>query len=515
MTETSHLVKSVAALFGARVLGVVGVTVATIFLARSLGPDVYGSFALLSALVAILGVFADAGVSPSMARYVSENAGDGTGVTRVLRQGLLIKCCLMTVCSLVLVNAMPFLSDLLADPHVEKYGGLVLLVLWFSEAVRFLAKSHEGLRRMDVYALVNASQGILYPVLAVSFVLSGWGLAGALVGFMGALAVHTALGSVSLCRIVLRLRRLMQPGPIATTTLTDAAWLSRILHYSIPMALVSAGSFIYLKSDALIISAFLDSAEVGHYNVQFKIVSLMALPAIVLGIVVAPHFTAGSEPLRWHADMLHRCLRYALLISCPAAVLMVLVPDLLIDILFGEAYRPAVNVLRIFGAGFLPAYATAAVVSPTLNYRGQAAYRARIIAVSAGANIGLNLFMIPRYGLIGAALSTLVTYLPTVALFLRQLAISVKTSLAPFVASAARIFLAGCIMGVSVLCVRWLVAQPLASLLLSALVGGLVYLGAAWGLRVLRREDIAGIRSAIQHRQRPAFRSPGPGDLGP
>jgi O-antigen/teichoic acid export membrane protein len=490
-----RLYRAASGLLLARWIGVAGSAVATAYLARKLEPNGYGLFALVSAITSVLALIADCGLSQSSARFLAENVSNTRAQRAILCQGLLLKALLVCVAGVVFWYLIPTLSIVLGAPRLADLSLLILFLLVFAEGGRWVQKTFEGLGRVDVYAIALVAQSVVYPILAILFVWIGWGVAGALTGLLAASGICLALAVVLVKRLLWGTRA---PGPVSSEPITShGQWRERILRYTVPLAFITAGSYVFQQSDFLLIQYFVGSSAVGFYHVQFRVISLLLIPAAVLAAAVAPSFSARAERSTNVPSLLRQCLRFLLLLYVPAAVGVFVMADTLVEVIFGSRYLAAVGILRVFALCFLPARALGSLVSLILNYQGRASYRAKIVGIAAVVNIALNIFLIPRFGILGAAVATQITYLPVVALYLVQLRREIAIDWRAVSGDAARIVAAALLMGFVVWIVGRFLGSSLYELCFLPILGVLVFGVVIHRFGLVQIEDVVRLRRLL------------------
>jgi O-antigen/teichoic acid export membrane protein len=166
-------------------------------------------------------------------------------------------------------------------------------------------------------------------------------------------------------------------------------------------------STLHFRIDQYMIAIFLDPAQVGLYAIAANLTNLMLKVPDATGTVLYPRLAgAGSEDA--HAPTSAVC-RHTLFIMLVGAFCYLLFGPALVQLLYGQAYSGAVRpmLLMLPGVVMLSLY-----LLLTRNFTGRNRQQVNIVAacVALGANVGLNSFLIPRYGIAGAAVSTSVSY---------------------------------------------------------------------------------------------------------
>ena len=179
----------------------------------------------------------------------------------------------------------------------------------------------------------------------------------------------------------------------------------------LPLGIAIVASLLYYKVDVPMIRAIHGDTETGLYTAGYKLLEVLA---IVPSILLAATFPALSDavirqPKR--ALALHKAaLRWLLLSGGAGAIVLMIAPELIIGLLYGDRFDNAAPVLRALAPSvvlmFLNYLETHMLVALGL-VRQQMWISLSLIAV----NVGLNAWWIPRWGGAGAAIATAVTEL--------------------------------------------------------------------------------------------------------
>ena len=166
-------------------------------------------------------------------------------------------------------------------------------------------------------------------------------------------------------------------------------------------------STLHFKIDQYMIAIFLDPAQVGLYAIAANLTNLMLKVPDATGTVLYPRLAgAGSESA--HAQTSAVC-RHTLFIMVVSAIGYLTCGPFLVRLLYGEAYAGAIRpmLLMLPGVVMLSLY-----LLLTRNFTGRNRQQVNIVAacVALSVNVGLNSFLIPRFGIEGAAVSTTVSY---------------------------------------------------------------------------------------------------------
>ncbi|OAQ53621.1 polysaccharide biosynthesis protein [Natrinema mahii] len=488
MNREDHIVHGFKATLVARGIYMLSSALLMFVLARYLlDPDGYGALYWAIGVLAIVQLFADLGLSRSVARYISEYRETDPGqVPHLLETTITVKVILLAVVGYVLLVYHEWIATALGEPGSAPFlaAGVVYLVVF--SASTFSQVALQGFNHLGYSAIVQAVSGVGRLLFAVGFVLAGFGALGAFFGYVVGYAIAGAVGI-----------GILYSGFYARH---DAAaeyedgLSKRLLEYSIPLTATRSANVIDKQIDIVLVGVFLNPAAVAFYTLGKQITDFVLAPAESLGFTISPNFgeQKAADQLEEARRIYETSLTNVLLLYIPAAVGLAIVAEPFLTMVIGQNYAGAVPVLQVL-AGFVVLQAITNLTSDSLDYLGRARARAVAKGGTALANFGLNIVLIPAIGVVGAALATVATHSVYVAVNLYI----VHTELGLNVRRLART--TGMICGITgVMGVAVLLVTPLVSNLF--MLFGAIAVGAiTWGaLAVLSGlVDPGQVRSVI------------------
>lgn len=261
--------------------------------------------------------------------------------------------------------------------------------------------------------------------------------------------------------------------------------------YGYPIAASLALTVVLASTDRFLLAAFMDEAAVGAYHAGYSIANrTLDVLFLWLGSAGQPALVMALE--RGGPDRLRTAAREQfstfLLIGLPAAAGVALVARPLAEVLIGEE-------LRVAAASVTPWIALSALLyGLTAYYFGQAFTLGRrtkrllaAMAIPATVNIALNLVLVPRFGLLGAAWAT-------AASFALGLAATLLMGRRVVALPVAWDSLARCAVATAAMAAVVFALPPiggLAELILDATTGAVVYAAAALTLNAAGVRDVA------------------------
>ncbi|WP_339106381.1 flippase [Haloterrigena salinisoli] len=405
MSVTEKIAAGVKVTFLSRAVNM-GVNGLLIFLLSSvlLDPGGYGLLFLAISIIGVAQLFGDLGLARSAARYIAEfKESDPSQVPHVLSISLRYRLLLIGGTVLAIVLTRDVIASTLDEPRI---GTLLLIgagLLAFRSLHTFNTVAFQGFNAVEYSAVVNIVNYLGRLALVVGFVVLGWGVAGALLGYVVGAAIATVLG------LFLLYTRFYREHEVSDAP--EAGLRRRILEYSVPLTVSRSAGIIAARIDTILIGFFMNPVAVGFYTLGKQISEFVLAPAGSIGFAVSPTFgeDKANDELDRAARLYETTVQYVLLLYVPATIGILVIAEPAILLVFGQEYAGAVPVVQVL-ALFVFVQSITLVTTDVLDFLGRARTRAIAKGLSSIANFGLNIVLIPIYGVTGAAGATVATY---------------------------------------------------------------------------------------------------------
>lgn len=385
-----------------------GLTVlAGIALARWLGPEAFGAYAFAYAVVTLLALPAAMGFPQLVVRETAR--AEQAGQWALLRG-------LWGWCTRRVLGVAGALAGLLAG-----IAGLALLagvggtrelaLLWGAALIPLIALGNlrgAALRGLRHPILGQLPELLLRPGLFLLLLVAGFWVAGLAPRADLAMALHAGAAALAFATGAWLLAR-HRPAPVAGVTAPvtrgsdwwQAAW---------PLGLLGGFHLITQQVDLVMLGLLRPDAEAGLYRVAVQAALLVVFGLQAINDVVAPYLARlhGAGEREALQRLVRRAARGMLAAALPVALLFVLAGETVLTLLFGAEYAGAWPALVLIALGQL----VSAALGPAgmlLNMTGHERTTLRVMGFAAGLNVVLNAALIPFWGLVGAALASLIT----------------------------------------------------------------------------------------------------------
>lgn len=366
-------------------------------LAVSQGVHGLGLYSQAYAFLSLLELVALSGFRSGLTRYVAVHRADGdeAALRGTLRMGLGISLGVSILLGWALFAAAPWLAEqAFDDPELSGLLRIVALALPPTVFMHAALSATQGFFTMRYYAGIGLiGVPVLRVVLMAAFLAGGAGLDGA----MAALVLSAVAGAVA---AALALRSLIPP-------LAGAARYAvrELFSYSMISWLSNLANQGLLWASTLLLGLYLESADVGRYQVASRLVLFAALAMPPVNASFAPRIAYLHR--RGERDELERtyvaATGWIIRLSLPAFVVLITFPGEL-TALFGNGFEVGWTVMALLLLGKLADTATGPC-GIMLNQSGRVRLNLLDNIGVLVADVVLSIWLIPRHGLLGAALA--------------------------------------------------------------------------------------------------------------
>ncbi len=358
-----------------------------------LPPGAYGQVELVTAATAVLAIALQLGIASAFFRFYFD-AKDTASKLTVVRTSFWFTMAMSTLgLVLGLVFASTF-SDWL-NLHSMTLVRVAAVGLWAQTNYQQLTALFRVEERSTAYAIASVANVLVTVVAMVMFVaVFHWGAVGLVVGnFTGTLVVYLALLAYRTEQLGLEL---------------DTALLRRMQTFGMPLVPSALALWTINFVDREFVSWYKGNAEVGVYSAAIKIASVITFVMIAFRTAwpaFAYSIDDDREAKRTYAFVLTYLLAFA---SWAALALGALAPWWTRLLTAPQYQRADKGVALLAFAGAVYAGYTVLAIGSGRARRTQLNWV--VTGVGAAVNVGLNFWLIPRYGMVGAAISTAAAY---------------------------------------------------------------------------------------------------------
>ncbi len=374
-------------------------------LTRRLTTEEYGVWAQSAVVSSVLMPLVVFCLPAAIVKFFSTGVGDAER-RRWMRRTLLLALTLFGVLGLAAWLARDVAATLAyGRADLRGYVG-VLAILLATDAIfdLLMAYLRAGFRMRTIAALLVSRGGLRF-----GFMLLAIGSDGVLkLPFEQA---FTALALLQLAVVAtafgLEWRRGSAPGstePAATAAAPPAVTWPALLHFSAPLVLTSVLTSVNGFTDRFVLTHELGLHALAVYAAVASLVSVANVAYTVLGFTLFPVlsrlWSAGDRPLA--ARLAGDVVTVFLFMAVPFALWLACVAGTLLPLLATRAYQVPGSVVLLLGVAAI-GFGLYQIVLYLLLLAGKGLRAAWLMLLAALLNAGMNLWLVPRFGLQGAA----------------------------------------------------------------------------------------------------------------
>jgi O-antigen/teichoic acid export membrane protein len=185
--------------------------------------------------------------------------------------------------------------------------------------------------------------------------------------------------------------------------------IKKLVIISIPLILISFSEFITLKIDQIILGIIRNEKEVGYYSAAVNIIMAYSLITLAVTQVFFPNYIQKLIKSANEARKFFFLIVNIFLVFSLAMVLLTyLFSDFIIITIYGKEFIPASKAVVIlsFSLFFITVNR---LTSTAINSHGKYIYTLKITLTGTLINLILNILLIPKYGIMGASIVTIIS----------------------------------------------------------------------------------------------------------
>ena len=374
----------------------------SIFIVRILSKQEYGELGYMENFYGYIYLLAGFGLNNAIFRYVvlGKESNKQECYYRYIRKTNIAINCVLSVCALFVVSFYLHPSEFNRIVWLIKIYMFVLPLqsVCESEQLTFRALYDNG--RYALYSFLTSLLLVCFRVLfAYVGGLPGVVVAQILVYITMEVAQHTSI------------RRKYFQDSIHEASFISKSEKKEIFTYSIQYMITNGIWTAFMLNDVFLLGRLAnDPSIVADYKVAYTIPGSISIISTALGVFVAPYFVQNEKDKDWVKRNFVKTMILNILSIFIIACMIIVLSRYIILIIYGEKYIGIVRLMQIL---LVASFVNAGVRYPCANIlaaMGKVKYNMCVSVVGIIVQISLNLYLIPKYGSIGAAITSILVY---------------------------------------------------------------------------------------------------------
>lgn len=474
--------------FGRQVSYIIGANIALLLLGfiqlpiltKGLGTTLYGTWSLINVTITLIVPFTLIGLSVGIVRFLAAQKDKA-----IVREDFLSAYSVVFVLGTAFSVLLFLLSDYLAtsifrDINASFYIKLASILIILGAMRNLTLTFFRMQRKIGLYTILNLSYNTFQIGLIVLFIFLGYKLT----GVISAIIVSAILYNLVVLFIIPR-----QIG----FQLPRYSRLKSYMKYGIPLIPNTALLWIIHTSDRYMVSYFLGVTTTGIYAAAYTLGNLTSFLLGPVGTVLFPMvsklFDEGN--VTETKIYLKYSVKYLMMLTIPIASGISILAQPLLQTLTNPEFLPGAMVVPWVAFG-LVIFSFRNICTFNLYLVKKTHWVGIILGISAILNIGLNLLLIPRMGIVGAAVATLITYglsgIFNLLISFRYLRYDIGL---PFLMKSI------VASGIMVLAIRFIDPSGITEIIVSIVSGIIIYFALLLPMRGFKKSEIDLVRKLV------------------
>jgi len=377
----------------------------SVMVARFYGAEVVGILAVINSFLVLATILTIMGTNTSILRLIPEHMVrySPKSAFKVYRKTQFMVIGMSVITSSVFFFGANLIADkVFSKPNLSYYFALSSVFLVFKSMMELNTQAVRGLRLIKLFALMQFLPQIFNLVLLIALGLL-WPardcpvyavlISFAMTGIIGWIIMEQAF------------KNRMQPDNNVHNLSVRS-----ILSISLPMLMTATSTFLIAQSGVLILSMFSTEAEVGHYAIAVKLATLTSFVLRAVDSMAGPKFSELFYANKMD-ELFHIAKKSAKLIFVTTAPLLLgflIYGKQLLGMVFGNEFSAAYPALIILALGQF-ANSISGSTGMFLNMTGNQNIFRNIMVIAATLNILLNVWLVPKFSINGAAIAATVS----------------------------------------------------------------------------------------------------------
>ncbi len=379
-------------LFSGQVFGRLIRVAVVIYAARILGPSSWGAFSYAMSLVAFMTIFSDMGVGAIVTRESVRDPGIGD---KYFSTAFFIKIMLLAAGSAILIFGAPYVTNI---EEVKSLLPLISLVLVFDSLRNFGFAVSRAKEKMQLEGINEIVTNLVIAILGIGFLAISPTSRALVMGYVIAIGLGFLIIAWQLKNYFYYLAKNF-----------DLSLAGTIIKSSWPFAMASFLGAIMINTDVIMIGWLRSPAEVGFYSAAQRPIQLLYVLPSLFATSLFPTLTKlANQDNHQFREILETSLATALLFALPIAAGGIILGDQIINLLFGPAYQAAVTAFQVLLLTLVIVFPSVIISNSIFAYNQQKRF-VTFSTLGAAGNLLFNFLLIPQFGIVGCAISTIAT----------------------------------------------------------------------------------------------------------
>jgi len=387
--EQQNAASGIVYLMGAQIAFILSGYILQIGLGRLLNPAGYGIYSVVIYIATVINLILTTGFPLATSKYISK---DKNLSLSILKTTLSFSLITSISASILMYLCAKIISQLLNDITLIQYIQLIALMIPSYTILSVISGYYNGLKFFRTQSILTISYNLTKMILILLFVIKGFSVWGAIFGFVMAPLIPLSIISRKIIN-----KNLYNAENYPLSELMK--FTTHIIIFYISINLITNLDLFFVKG------ILINNEYVGFYAAASTISKVPYLLMNGITGVLFPLVSASAELPEKIQKYVAESLRYTLMLIMPITFMVVGSSSSLVSLLYSKVYYPAGYPLMILAIGMC-LFSVFSLMATVINGCGNPRVATFLSIIILMIDYFLNIIMVPKWGMNGAALST-------------------------------------------------------------------------------------------------------------
>ena len=379
--------------------------IASILVARLLGPELYGQYTLALVVPSLLFLFTDLGINQGIIKFTASlrAKGENNRLAKIVKYAMLLKVSVGIVIFIINYTlAGWFAVTFLQRPDLVFYIQIASTSVVFQVIFTTATSAFVGFDKAEYNAITSNIHAIAKTIISIALVIVGFSVAGALLGYVAGYIIAAGAGSIMLFSITREKHGIRNNHP-----LTDD--LKNLILYGAPLfvSLILTG-FIPLYQ-SVILAMFTTDSNIGNYKAAINFATLITVLAIPISMALLPAFSKIDSSAKNTTKRFFRLAnKYTTMVILPVTALIIIFSNEIVQIIYGSTYQTAPMFLALYSLLYLLVGLGYLTLASFYNGLGETKTTLKMSLIAVLLVVVLSPLLTKNYGVSGLIIAFLI-----------------------------------------------------------------------------------------------------------
>lgn len=321
-----------------------------IIMARLLGPEQYGFYALAIVMPQMLYYFTDFGISNGLIKFSTDLRlkDNFFFLKKLIKYSVLFRF----LAGLLIFLIAFFLADffaiyIFARPELIFYIKLSSISILFQALFNTITSTYIGLDKTELSAIITNIEAISKASISIVLVIAGFGVTGAIIGHVVGFIVGSAIGGIFLFITVSHFpNKKSESVPFSST-------YKKMFKYGLPLyfSLLLVGFLPPLEN--LILAFFTSDADIGNFKATVNFITVLNMVTLQITSALLPAFSKmnsfADRKIQYFFKSVNKFVTFLII---PIVIFLIFFSQEIVTLLYGDTYVKAPLYLSIYCIAF-------------------------------------------------------------------------------------------------------------------------------------------------------------------